>query len=112
VIKHLIMYPWPADPTQFKRHYMERHLPLCQVIPGTLHIRYAFAPKTLQGGQRWFCIYESEYRDSATFAAALASSECRCAVEDVRNFSQAAPSAFTYEVWDWNLEDTYARENT
>lgn len=112
MIRHLVMYPQPVDPDHFTRHYIERHLPLCQAIPGTLRIRYAFAPKTLQGSERWFCIYESEYADLASLAAALASNECRSAAEDVANFSKAAPVAFAYEVEEWPAADSHAHEVT
>jgi uncharacterized protein (TIGR02118 family) len=111
VIKLVVMYPQPADPDQFKRHYIERHLLLCQDIPGTLRIQYTFQPKTMAGSEQWFCIYESEYADEAALAAALASSECRRAAEDVPNFSQASPSAIVYEVEEWIWEGKRTRTN-
>jgi uncharacterized protein (TIGR02118 family) len=69
------MYPWPADPDHFKRHYLERHLPLCRAIPGVLRSHYAFEPNTIEGPGRWFCIYEAEFVDEAELTAALATPE-------------------------------------
>jgi len=97
MIKLLVMYPWPADPDHFKRHYIDRHLPLCRAIPGTLRIHYTFEPQTVQG-TRWFCIYEAEYADEATLNAAKATPEAERAAADVANYSPEPPTVLIYKV--------------
>lgn len=92
MIKLLIMYPKPANPEHFKRHYLEHHLPLCAKIPGALRMNYTFEPETVQGTEEWFCIFEMECRDRDALNAALATSESRAAAADVKNYSVVKPT--------------------
>jgi uncharacterized protein (TIGR02118 family) len=85
MIKLVVMYPWPADPYRFKRHFLGRHLPLCRAIPGILRSHYAFEPKTVEGSGKWFCIYEAEFVD-------LATPEAERAAADVANYSPDLPT--------------------
>jgi uncharacterized protein (TIGR02118 family) len=98
MIKLVVMYPWPADPEHFRKHYLERHLPLCRAIPGALRVHYSFEPQTVQGNSRWFCIYEAEYPDEPTLRAALDTSEAKTAAADVANYSTQLPTALIYEM--------------
>jgi uncharacterized protein (TIGR02118 family) len=98
MIKILILYPWPADPDHFKRHYITRHLPLCRAIPGALRMQYTFEPKTTQGSRQWFCIFEVEYADAAMLETAKATVEARRAAADVVNYSPEPPTVVEYEV--------------
>jgi uncharacterized protein (TIGR02118 family) len=98
MIKLVVMYPWPTDPAHFKRHYVERHLPLCREIPGAIRVHYTFEPQTMQGSASWFCIYEAEYPDEASLRAALGTPEAKRAAADVANYSMEPPTALIYEM--------------
>ena len=98
MFKLVVMYPWPDDPERFKKHYLERRLPLCRAIPGALWVHYAFEPATVQGTNKWFCIYEAEYADESALKAALATSEAQRAAADVPNYSPEPPTALVYRV--------------
>jgi uncharacterized protein (TIGR02118 family) len=98
MMKLVVMYPWPADPAHFKRHYIDRHLPLCRAIPGAIRAFYTFEPKTVQSASRWFCIYEAEYADEDALNAALATPEARAAAADVQNCSAEPPVGLIYKL--------------
>jgi len=97
MIKLVVMYPWPADPDHFRRHYLEQHLPLCREIPGLLRSYYAFEPKTLEGPGSWFCVFEAEFADEAALNAALATPEAQRAGDDVANYSPEPPTSLIYK---------------
>lgn len=98
MIKLVVMYPWPDDPEAFRRHYVERHVPLCRAMPGAVRASYAFQPATVQGEPQWFCIYEAEYPDEASLRASLESPEGRRAAADVANYSPRPPVGLIYEM--------------
>ena len=98
MIKLLVMYAWPENPEQFKRHYLEVHLPLCRKMPGALRAHYTFEPRKTHGPGRWFCIYEAEYPDEDTLAAALATPEGRAAQADVAHYSPEPPISLIYAI--------------
>jgi len=98
MIKLLVMYPWPADPEHFKKHYVSRHLPLCRAIPGILSMHYTFEPKTIEGPGRWFCLFEAEFVDEAAMNAAFATSEAERAGADVVNYSPEPPTSLVYKL--------------
>jgi uncharacterized protein (TIGR02118 family) len=98
MIKLVVMYPYPADPEHFKRHYTEQHLPMCRAIPGMNRIHYTFEPKTIGGPGRWFCLFEAEFADEAALNAALATPEAQRAGADVQNYSPDAPTSLVYKL--------------
>jgi uncharacterized protein (TIGR02118 family) len=98
MIKLLVMYPWPTDPDHFKKHYIERHLPLCRAIPSIIRSHYAFEPRTIEGAGGWFCVYEAEFVDEAALNAALATPEAQRAGADVANYSPDLPTSLVYQL--------------
>ncbi len=92
MFKVIILYPWPADPARFKSHYVSRHAPLCQAIPGARRASYAFEPSGRDGPSEWFCVFEAEYENEGTWRAAMATPEAKAAQADVANYSASPPT--------------------
>jgi len=66
------------------------------VIPGIVRSHYSFEPKTIQGGQKWFCVYEAEFVNEAAMEVSLASMEAQTANADIVNYSPEPPTALIY----------------
>lgn len=98
MLKLVTLYPWPTDPDSFRRHYLETHLPLCRAIPGLIRAQYAFEPQTIEGFEKWFCVFEGEFLDRAALDAALTTAEGMRAAADIPNFSPAAPTSIIYQM--------------
>lgn len=85
--KLLVLYPYPDDPQAFLDYYRQHHLPLVKQLPGLLASRFgqpqAFGAKPAP----YFLIFEAEFADEQTLAAALSSPQGKAVGADVANYS-------------------------
>ena len=90
--KLVVMYPKPADPAQFDRHFREVHMPLVMKMPGLHGASYGPA-SNLDGSEgAFFWIFVGTFDSLGAITAALGSPEGRGVVADIPNYSQAAPT--------------------
>jgi len=91
------LYPWPDDPEEFKRYFLEVHMPIAEHVPGALRRGYAFAPNII-GDLDCFCVFEADYESEEALKAALATPEAQAAGADVPNYSPKPPRVLLYEL--------------
>lgn len=90
--KLVVMYPKPADPAHFDKHFRDVHMPLVQKMPGLKS--FSFGPaKGLDGADgAFFWMFIGTFDSHDAIMAALGSPEGAEAVADIPNYSSAAPT--------------------
>jgi len=96
MFKVTFLYPQPDDPESFRKHYIERHVPLCRAIPGSGRASYAFEPQTPAGPSEWFCIFEIECDSRQQWEASMRSPEATAAQADASTLP-VQPTVIFYE---------------
>ncbi len=90
--KLIVLYPKPADPAHFDKHFREIHMPLVQKMPGLRN--FAYGPATDLTGQdgAFFWMFVGTFDSLKAITDALGSPEGQKAVADIPNYSSAAPT--------------------
>jgi uncharacterized protein (TIGR02118 family) len=97
MFKVTFLYPRPVDPEAFRKHYIERHVPLCRAIPDGGRASYAFEPQTPAGPSEWFCIFEIEFDSRAQWEASMKLPEAQAAQADAATLP-VQPTIIFYEL--------------
>ncbi|TFV83872.1 EthD family reductase [Microbacterium sp. dk485] len=95
--KLVVLYPQPPDPAGFESYYRSTHLPLASRMPGMLDHRFSTAISAQGGASPYFAVYEADFPDRATMAAALSSPEGRAVAADVPNYAPEGTLVLDYE---------------
>jgi uncharacterized protein (TIGR02118 family) len=82
-----VLYGPPADADAFRAHYVERHLPLAQALPGATDLTYSLDIDTLAGETLVFATFRARFASTDAVEAALASPEGQAAQADVPTFA-------------------------
>lgn len=82
-----VLYGRPADPDAFRRHYLERHLPLARALPGAEELTYSLEVDTLAGDTPVFATFRARFTSPDAVQAALSSPEGQAAQADVPAFA-------------------------
>ncbi|MAY98431.1 EthD family reductase [uncultured Nocardioides sp.] len=82
-----VLYGAPSDPAAFRAHYLERHLPLAQALPGATDLSYSLEVDTLAGESPVFATFRARFASPAAVQSALGSPEGQAAQEDVPTFA-------------------------
>ncbi|GAA1035877.1 EthD family reductase [Virgisporangium ochraceum] len=98
--KLVVLYPEPADPDHFRDYYVTTHLPLVARLPGLLAFRYSFDVAATQGPTPYFAIFEADFADADTMAAARSSPQGRRVSADVANYATGGAVVIHYPVHD------------
>ena len=86
----LAIYPKPADPDAFDRHYFGTHVPMAKKIPGLRSYEVSQGPVlTPQGESRYHLIGRLTFDSVEAIQQAFASPEGQAAAADLGNFAQA-----------------------
>ena len=90
--KLIVMYPKPADPAHFDKHFREVHMPLVKKMPGLTN--FSFGPTSSLDGSdgAFFWMFVGKFDSLAAITHALGSPEGQAAVADIPNYSKAAPT--------------------
>ncbi len=90
--KLIVMYPKPADPAHFAKHFREVHMPRS----------FSYGPATSPDGSdgAFFWVFVGEWESHAAITAALGSPEGQAAVADIPNYSTAAPTILYLDASD------------
>ena len=92
------LYPPPADPDQFRSHYVNTHLPLVARFPGLRGYRYSFDVAAPEGESPYFCVFEADFDDAAAYSAAMASPAGQAVRADVSNYATGGAVVLDYEL--------------
>jgi len=96
--KVLVLYPTPKDPAHFKKYYAEKHLPLAARLPGLLSMRHTFSIEGVGTPSPYFCIFEAEFADAASMAAAMQSEIGQKVAADTANYATGGATVLHFDV--------------
>jgi uncharacterized protein (TIGR02118 family) len=95
----LVQYNEPKDPANFRKYYVETHLPLASKMSGVKAVSYSFDVKPLaQGKPPYFCVFEVDFESEATLMTALGSKEGQAVSGDIPNFASGGVTMVHYPV--------------
>jgi uncharacterized protein (TIGR02118 family) len=84
----LVLYNEPKNPADFRKYYVETHVPLARKLSGVKAISYSFDVKPLDAGKPpYFCVFEADFESEASLMSALGSKEGQAVAGDVSNFA-------------------------
>ncbi|GAA2171992.1 EthD family reductase [Agrococcus versicolor] len=92
----LVLYPTPVDPAAFREHYVARHLPLADRLPGMLASRYSLDVHDEVGG--YFAVFEADFADAGAMQAAMASPEGQAVAADVPRYATGGAIVLDFPV--------------
>ena len=93
----VVMYPKPADPAHFDRHFREKHMPLVKKMPGLKAFSYGPAKGPDGNDGAFFWVFNGTFDSSDAIGKGLGSPEGQAAVADIPNYSPAAPTILVLE---------------
>ena len=96
----VVMYPKPADPSHFDKHFREKHMPLVEKMPGLRASSYGPAKGPDGGDGAFFWVFNGTFDSAAAVGTALGSPEGQAAVADIPNYSPTAPTILLVETTD------------
>ena len=85
--KLVVMYPKPADPAHFAKHFREVHMPLVEKMPGLQDSSYGPATGPDGGEGAFFWMFVGTWPSIEGIKAGLGSPEGQAAVADIPNYS-------------------------
>lgn len=94
----VVLYPPPKDPAQFKKYYVEKHLPLAMQMPGLISARYSFAIEGLGAASPYFCIFEGDFASEAAMGASMQSEIGQKVAADVPNYATGGSVLLHFDV--------------
>jgi uncharacterized protein (TIGR02118 family) len=94
----LVLYPPPADPDHFRSYYQDAQLPLVAKLPGLRGYRFSFDVAGAEGESRYFCVFEADFDDAASYSAAMASPAGQAVRADVPNYATGGAVVLNYEL--------------
>lgn len=98
MIKLMVLYGPPEDPTAFEEYYLGTHTPLAEKIPGLRKLEFS-RTATLDGAASpYHLIAELTFDDAGALQAAFASDEGKAAAADVANFATGGATMLVAEV--------------
>ena len=74
-VKLVVLYTQPADVEAFERHYLDKHVPLVDAMPGLIKAESGKLAPLGRGEQAYYRAAELYFADKAALNAALRSAE-------------------------------------
>jgi uncharacterized protein (TIGR02118 family) len=90
--KVIVLYPKPADPAQFDKHFRTVHMPLVEKMPGLRS--FSFGPTSgldLSPGAFFWC-FIGTFDSRQAILDGFGSPEGQAAVADIPNYSSVGPT--------------------
>jgi len=101
MVKLVVLYNPPDDPTAFDQHYFNKHVPLVEAIPGLQRVEVAKAVGDPFGGPSAFYLMAELYFEGAdALQSAMGTQEGQATAADMGNFAQAGATLFIADVVD------------
>ena len=98
MVKFVVMYGQPEDPTAFDAHYADTHVPLVEKIPNLRRFEAGKVLGTPDGGAPpFYYLAELWFDDAAEMQAAFASPEGQAAGADVETFATGGATVMIAE---------------
>jgi uncharacterized protein (TIGR02118 family) len=90
----LALYKRPADTSKFDAYYANHHAPLAKTMPG---LQSYTLSKSLGDKDPYYLVATLTFASMAALKDALASSQGKAVVADLKNFAQAGVDILTFE---------------
>ncbi len=98
MVKFVVMYGQPEDPTTFDAHYADTHVPLVEKIPNLRRFEAGKVLGTPDGGAPpFYYLAELWFDDAAGMQAAFGSPEGQAAGADVETFATGGATVMIAE---------------
>ncbi len=98
MVKLVVAYGHPDDPSAFDRHYAETHAPLAQKIPNLRRFEAGKVIGTADGSSApYYFIAELSFDDPGELQAAMESAEGQAAAQDVSTFASGGATLMIAE---------------
>jgi len=98
MVKFVVMYGQPEDPTTFDAHYADTHVPLVEKIPNLSRFEAGKVLGTPDGGAPpFYYLAELWFDDAAEMQAAFGSPEGQAAGADVETFATGGATVMIAE---------------
>jgi uncharacterized protein (TIGR02118 family) len=99
VVKVIVLYGHPSDPSAFDDHYASTHAPLVEKMPGLELFEVSRVVGTADGGDLpHYRIAELSFESQEALEAALSSPEGQETVADLPNFASGGATVLFAEV--------------
>jgi uncharacterized protein (TIGR02118 family) len=88
VVKVIVLYGHPTDPSAFETHYTSTHVPLAEKLPGLKLFEASRVVGAADGGDPpYYRVAELSFESQEALQAALSSAEGQETVADIPNFA-------------------------
>lgn len=97
----IVLYPQPDDPTHFRTHYEDVHIPLGMEIPNVRRLHYSFDVDGMgedASNLGLFCVFSADWDSEKDMFEALMSPAGRAVLDDVENYATGGSYRFHYEL--------------
>jgi uncharacterized protein (TIGR02118 family) len=88
MVKLIVLYGKPEDPSAFDAHYAGTHAPLAEKIPNLQRYEHGKALSSADGSEApYYYVADLTFDDSDALQAGLSSAEGQAAAGDLANFA-------------------------
>jgi uncharacterized protein (TIGR02118 family) len=87
MVRFLVVYDTPADPSAFERHYRDVHIPLTRQLDGLRRYTLSRNVRSIRGDDPYYLIAELDWDDMASLEAAFRSPRGQATAADVANLA-------------------------
>ena len=95
MVKLIVLYGKPEDPSAFDAHYAATHAPLAEKVPNLQRFEHGKALGSADGSEApYYYVAELSFDDSEALQAGMSSPEGAAAGADVANFASGGATMF------------------
>jgi len=99
MVKLMVLYGKPEDPSAFDAHYAATHGPLAEKVPGLKRFEHGKALGSADGSEApYYYVAELSFDDPAALQQGMSSAEGEAAAGDLANFASGGVTMFVAQV--------------
>jgi uncharacterized protein (TIGR02118 family) len=99
MVKLIVLYGKPEDPSAFDAHYAGTHAPLAEKVPNLKRFEHGKALASADGSEApYYYVAELSFDDSEALQAGMSSPEGEAAGGDLANFASGGVTMFVAQV--------------
>ncbi|WP_345817399.1 EthD family reductase (plasmid) [Paraburkholderia sp. PREW-6R] len=92
----LVLYPPPLSKDDFRRYYVDAHLPLAAQLPGLRSSSHVFEPQGVGSASPYFCIWQGQFDSADALDAAMQSEIGQRVAADTANYASGGVHVLRY----------------
>jgi uncharacterized protein (TIGR02118 family) len=99
MVKLMVLYGKPEDPSAFDAHYASTHAPLAEKIPNLRRYEHGKALGSADGSEApYYYVADLSFDDPEALQAGMSSPEGEAAAGDLANFASGGVTMFVAQV--------------